>query len=166
MRRPLFGGEVTPEADVRPTLLGVVTLLFLLLFFLLSTSSGQRLGTITLALGSTSDLAPLPHSGLLHELRVGVSPTAVEITAAVSTTDISASATSTEQRSWSLSPTDLAAIDAVIVELHQLDPAQQQVTVTPTDDVSTELLVSVLDVVRGPHQAERFPSVALTTESP
>jgi len=42
----LFRPNAAEEADVRPTLLGVVTLLFLLLFFLMSTTSGQRLGVV------------------------------------------------------------------------------------------------------------------------
>lgn len=166
MRRRLFTSAPAAEADVRPTLLGVVTLLFLLLFFLLATSSGQRLGTVTLRFGGASDLAPLPHAGLVQELRVAIGPDAIDVTAQVSTTDIAASATSTETRRWSLPPTDLSQLDAVLVELHDLDPAQERAVVAPGDAVSTEVLLTVLDLVRGSENAPRFPQVALEGTAP
>lgn len=165
-RRALFRSEPAAEADVRPTLLGVVTLLFLLLFFLLATSSGQRLGTIALRMGGASDLAPLPHSGLLRSLRLDVSATGIAVAAEVATTDIAASATTSELRTWTFPAGELAGLDATLEELHSLDPAQERATVAPADDVSTETLMAVLDVVRGAPGAPRFPSVALAGVSP
>lgn len=162
MRRPLFRGEAPAEADVRPTLLGVVTLLFLLLFFLLATSSGQRLGTIALRFGSGAELAPLPHSGLLRSLRVEVAPGSILVLAEVATTDIAASSTTSERRSWEIPTGRLAELDSIVTELHSLDPAQQRALIIPGDAVSTELLLGVLDVVRGPGAAPRFPLVSLS----
>ena len=59
----LFRQREAEEADVRPTLLGVVTLLFLLLFFLLSTSSGQRLGVVDLRLAAPGEAPPCRTAG-------------------------------------------------------------------------------------------------------
>ncbi len=165
MRRRLFRGPGAAEADVRPTLLGVVTLLFLLLFFLLSTSSGQRLGVITLRLGTAADLAPLPHSGLLRSMEVRVDGDAFLVLAEVQTTDIAAAATSVEQRRLSVPAgadgPDLVRLDQVVVELHTMDPSQTRARLHPGDEVDTGLLFAILDVLRGPSAAPRFPEVAL-----
>lgn len=166
MRRPLFRREEPAGADVRPSLLGVVTLLFLLLFFLLSTSSGQRLGAVALRFGGAADLAPLPHSGLLQRVKVQVGPEGAEVLAELATTDIAAASTSREQRR-SLVPRgadgrlDLARLDGLLDELHRLDRSQERAEVVPADGVSTQELFEVLDLVRGDKGAPRFPNVAL-----
>lgn len=164
MRR-LFRAGSTEGADVRPTLLGVVTLLFHLLFFLLATSSGVRLATLGLRLGSPSDLAPLPHAGLLQRVRVEVDGPALVVLAEVQSTDIAAAATSVEARRWELAPQDgrpdLAGLVRLLDELHGLDRAQLRAEVAPTDPTATETLVGVLDAVRGVAGAERFPQVTL-----
>lgn len=165
MRRRLFRGAAAAEADVRPTLLGVVTLLFLLLFFLLSTSSGQRLGVIDLRLGTVADLAPLPHAGLLQSVEVRLDGAALVVLAEVQTTDISASSTTVEQRRVDIPPTatgpDLARLVEVVDGLHALDGAQTRARLQPGDEVDTGTLVALLDVLRGSAEAPRFPEVAL-----
>ena len=97
MRRRLFGGEESAEADVRPTLLGIVTLMFLLLFFLLATSSGQRLSALNLRLTSPEALAPLPHTGVLQRVVVHVQGSDILVEFSLQSTDISASSTTQEQ---------------------------------------------------------------------
>lgn len=164
-RRRLYAPTPAAEADVRPTLLGVVTLLFLLLFFLLGTSSGQKLAVIGLRSASAEGLAPLPHSGVLRSLRVEVAGNGdVIVRSDVQTTDISASATSTEARAQPVpardGAVDSAALGAVLAALHDADPAQRRATVTPTDDVRTDALIRVLDTVRGPGNGW-FPEVSL-----
>ncbi len=165
MRRRLFRGDLAAEADVRPTLLGVVTLLFLLLFFLLSTSSGQRLGVIGLRLGTAADLAPLPHAGLVQSVEVRLDQGVLVVVALVQTTDIAAAATSVEQRRFEIPARgdgpDLARLVAVIDELHGVDPAQTRARLHPGDDVDTGTLFALLDVLRGPSDAPRFPDVTL-----
>ena len=165
-RRRILSAEPPAEADVRPTLLGVVTLLFLLLFFLLATSSGQKLGVIGLRFGSAADLAPLPHAGLLQRVEITVDGSAAVVRADVQTTDIAASATSVERRTIPVGARpdgslDLAALEAALTALHDLDPTQERAVVAPSDAVTTETLVAVLDVARGPKGAARFPQVAL-----
>lgn len=161
----LFRSPPAAEADVRPTLLGVVTLLFLLLFFLLSTSTGQRLGVIGLRLGSAADLAPLPHAGLLRSLEVRLDAGTLRVLAEVQTTDIAAASTAVEHRQFELPPVggspDFAGLTRIVDELHGLDPSQTRARVRPDDAVPTGTLVAVLDVVRGAPHAPRFPQVAL-----
>jgi hypothetical protein len=155
MRR-LFAAE---EADVRPTLLGIVTLMFMLLFFLLSTSSGQRLGVVDLRTAAPGEAAPLPHTGLVHAIRVYAGTAGHRVEFEVSSTDIAASADTRELRA--IDAPDLGALAAAIGEIHDIDPTQTRATVIVDDALSTDALMRVLDVVRGPTAAPRFPKVAL-----
>lgn len=155
------------EADVRPTLLGVVTLMFLLLFFLLTTSSGMRLGVIELRLGSPADLAPLPHTGLVKDLEVRLRGSALTLVFQVATTDISASATSVEERTVEVAPLtdgrpDLAGLLAAVEEVHGIDPSQTHARLDPDDAASVDTLFAVMDVLRGTAEAPMFPKVTLT----
>lgn len=161
----LFRDSPTEEADVRPTLLGVVTLLFLLLFFLLSTSSGQRLGVVDLRLAAPGEAPPLPHSGVLKAVRVSVEDNHAVIEFEVSTTDISASAETRELRRVSVPPRegrlDGEALIVALDTIHAIDRAQLEAEVHPGDDVTTATLLDVLDAVRGPTAAPLFPRVSL-----
>lgn len=167
MRR-LFGSSSSVEADVRPTLLGVVTLMFMLLFFLLDTSSGERLGVVRLGLAAPEALAPLPHSGLVQRVWVQVRGRDIVVEFTVQTTDISASSTSVEQhrevfpaRDGKL---DIAALNNLLLEIHTMDPAQLRAEVDPDDALPVSLLLRVLDTVRGPDNAPLFPQLLLTGE--
>jgi len=164
--RRLYASAAAAEADVRPTLLGVVTLMFLLLFFLLATSSGQRLGTVDLRLGGTADLAPLPHAGLVQAVAVAVHDGAVSIDVDVRTTDIAASASTLERRRLDLAPrtgggVDLAALVAALDGIKAIDRSQERATVIPDDATDIATLFGILDAVRGPAVAPLFPRVAL-----
>ncbi len=161
----LFRQHPTEEADVRPTLLGVVTLLFLLLFFLLSTSSGQRLGVIDLRLAAPGEAPPLPHSGLVKSVRLAVAERTVTIEFEVATTDIAAASESRELRRIDV-PARSGSLDGVALAealgtIHSIDPGQLEAEVHPDDDVSTATLLDVLDAVRGPTAAPLFPRVSL-----
>ncbi len=151
---------------MRPTLLGVVTLMFLLLFFLLATSSGQRLGVVDLRLSRAGEAPPLPHAGLVKGVVVDLRRDGARVEFEVATTDIASSASTVELRAIDVPPRaggepDLAALLAAMETVHAVDRSQDRVTVRPGDDVSTELLLAALDVVRGPAQAPMFPRVSL-----
>jgi len=161
----LFREHAAEEADVRPTLLGVVTLLFLLLFFLLSTSSGERLGVIDLRLTAPGEAPPLPHSGLVKAVRVAIHGNTVAIEFEVATTDIAAASTARELRRIEV-PEKGGALDSValteaLTTIHTIDPGQLQAEVLPGPDVDTATLLSVLDAVRGSGATPRFPRVSL-----
>lgn len=157
---------VAVEADIRPTLLGVVTLMFLLLFFLLSTSSGQKLATLDLSLRSPEDLAPLPHSGLLKRLVVTMQGHTIEVLAEVQSTDIAAAATSVERRVTTIPAqdgrVDVRQLQETVLVYHRLDPSQQEAELSPDDRVPVADLLLVMDTLRGPAAAPYFPKVALT----
>lgn len=164
-RRSLFRAAPEVEADVRPTLLGVVTLMFLLLFFLLTTSSGQRLGVLDLRLGSPADLAPLPHAGLVKDVSITLRGPALSLAYTVQSTDIAAASTSVERRTKELpgqgERPDLAGLLAALREVHDVDPSQERARLDPDDASTTEVIISVMDVIRGPTDAPLFPKVAL-----
>lgn len=166
MRR-LLRGEDGPEADVRPTLLGIVTLLFLLLFFLLSTSTGQRLGVVDVQASSVA-LATLPHTGLVQDLRLRLDGAIVHVEVELQTTDIAASASTTERRRISIPPAqdrvDLLALGRALEELHALDPARQEALLLPAPDTTVETLLSVMDTARGTGGAPLFPKLVLGGE--
>ncbi len=77
--------------DLRPGLLSVVGLLFMLLPFLLLTTSIQRLTGIDLALaGSTGELAPLP-PGTVEAVEVHLQGQDLRLRSALRTRDVTAS---------------------------------------------------------------------------
>jgi len=161
----LFRREPEAEADVRPTLLGVVTLMFLLLFFLLATSSGQRLGVVDLRLAAPGEAPPLPHAGLVKSVVVSLQPSAARVEFEVATTDIASSADTRELRAIDVPSSgdrvDLAALLAALETVHRIDGSQERAEVRPSPEVSTATLLAVLDVVRGSSQAPLFPRVSL-----
>lgn len=163
MRR--HAADPPAEADVRPTLLGVVTLLFLLLFFLLTTSSGTRLGVIDLRLARPGEAAPVPHSGLVREVTLYLRGGGVHVEYAVQSTDIAAVATTTELRAIDVpargAALDRAALAEAVDRIHAIDPAQDRATIEPDDDTPTAELIAALDAVRGSAGAPRFPNVGV-----
>lgn len=164
-RRSLLKQDLFPEADVRPTLLGIVTLLFLLLFFLLSTSTGQRLGVVDIRADTSGQLAALPHTGVLKDLRISLDGLAVTVIADVQTTDIAAVSTTTEQRVVHLPPreghVDLRGLGEALERLHAIDPAQENATLLPGQDTTVEVLFGVMDAARGPAASRLFPRISL-----
>lgn len=164
----LFRRQNEAEADVRPTLLGVVTLLFLLLFFLLSTSSGQRLGVVDLRLAAAGEAPPLPHAGLVKSVQVSITTDGARIEFEVASTDIAAAATARELRAIDIarardgaSGPDIAALSAALERVHAIDGSQERAEVRPAPNLSTDVLLSVLDAVRGAPAAPLFPKLSL-----
>lgn len=165
-RRALLGEASTPEADVRPTLLGIVTLLFLLLFFLLSTSTGQRLGVVDIRAEAAMELASLPHAGLVKTVWVQLDGDSASVSADVSTTDIASSSTTLERRVIPVAPrdgggVDLRALGAALQAIKQIDPSQDSVTLVPGQDTTVDVLFGVMDTARGSGGAALFPRITL-----
>ncbi len=164
-RRRLFRDDVYVEADVRPTLLGIVTLMFLLLFFLLSTSSGVRLGVIGLRFAASGDLAALPHAGLVKEVTLRLRGPDAELSFDVATTDIAASATSVERRVVVVpavdGAVDVPALDAAVRRVWEIDRSQTRARLVPDPATTTDTLFAVMDVLRGGPGAPVFPELTL-----
>ncbi len=154
---------------MRPTLLGVVTLMFLLLFFLLNSSSGQRLGVLDLRLGSAADLAPLPHAGLVKDVQVALRDDGLTLSYLVQSTDIAAASTSVERRTVDLpgraGRPDLTGLLAALRVVHAIDGSQERARLDPDDDATTQGIIAVMDVMHGPADAPLFPKLALSGSS-
>jgi hypothetical protein len=167
--RRLFGHAHVAEADVRPTLLGVVTLMFLLLFFLLTTSSGVRLGVVALRVAAPGELASLPHSGLVKDVTVtlGASGAAV-LVFDVQSTDVSAASTSVERRTVEVPAVggrvDRAALLAAVERVHAVDRSRTEARLVPHDATTAEELFAVMDVLRGSAEAPMFPRLSVGVE--
>jgi hypothetical protein len=161
----LFSRDLAEEADVRPTLLGVVTLMFMLLFFLLATSSGQRLGAIDLRLAAPGEAPPLPHAGLVKDVRVLIRPPAVRVEFAVASTDIAAASETRELRAIDVPAKDgrldVPGLLEALGRVHAIDPSQERAKVVPDDGTDAETLFAVLDAVRGDARSPLFPKPAL-----
>lgn len=153
------------DADVRPTLLGVVTLLFLLLFFLFATSGGVRLGQVPLRLASDTPWSPPDGTGALAGVLVQIRGADAEVRFAVATTDVAAASETYEQRVLDVpgqgGALDLAALGAAIERAHAVDPSATRARVVPDPATSAAELFGVLDAVRGSPGAPRFPRVTL-----
>ena len=168
-RRRLYASDVYEEADVRPTLLGVVTLAFLLLFFLLTTSAGARLSTLALVAPESATGANLPHPGPVSDLRVALLPDgAAELRFRVQTTDIAAASTSREDRALRVEPRggrlDSDALSAAVARVHALDPAQTKAALVPDATTDTATLIAAMDALRGTSDAPRFAALSLAEE--
>ncbi len=168
-RRRLFHAEAYEEADVRPTLLGVVTLAFLLLFFLLTTSAGARLSTLALVDPESAEGADLPHPGPVSDLRVALLPDgAAELRFRIQTTDIAAASTSREDRALRVVPRagtlDAEALGAAVARIHALDPAQTKAALMPDATTDTATLIAAMDALRGTSEAPRFTAVSLAED--
>jgi hypothetical protein len=164
--RRLLSHRPEAEADVRPTLLGIVTLLFLLLFFLLTTSTGQRLAVIDLILGSATDPVPLPHTGLVQDLGVAVAGGASPLTARARPTALPPPPPAGEPRPVAPPPAadgrvDLGALARAVAQVKDIDPARESARLAPDDELSTAELMRVMDVLRGTASDPAFPDLSL-----
>lgn len=174
-RRVLGVGRAETAPDVRPTLLGVVTLSFLLLFFLLATGTGWRWGAVPVAIagqgtrGAEVVEGAMPaHRGAVRDVRIAVQPDGtVAVRFLARTTDIAAASTADEARAWSLPPAaggpDTAALRVAVGRLRDLDPAQEHVVLVPREASDSGEVMSLVDVLRGPDDAPAFRAVAVET---
>lgn len=166
-RRSLLNKDLFPEADIRPTLLGIVTLLFLLLFFLLSTSTGQRLGVVDIKAAAAMEMASLPHAGLVKEVQVTLTGDQATVIADVQTTDIAAASTTTERRVIPIAPrdgggVDLVGLGAALGAIKDIDPSQEKIVLLPDQGTPMSTLFAVMDTARGAGSgAALFPQVTL-----
>ena len=151
--------------DLRPGLLSVVGLLFLLLPFLLLTTSIQKLTGLDLQLtGSTGELAPLP-PGQVEALEVHLSAHALKLRSALRTRDVTASQGDVTWSETDLPPVDgamdLAGLQGALLRLRVLDPEHDRVLVVPDDQVPTSRVVALVDAVRFRSGQPLFPEVVL-----
>ncbi len=158
-RRP----RVVP--DLRPGLYSVVALLFLLLPFLLLTTSIQKLTGLDLGLaGSAGELAPMP-PGPIEAIEIQLDNGELTLRSARRTRDVTASQGDVTWNEQHLPPRngemDLDGLQQALLRLHALDPDRERVLVVPTDDVPTTRVVALVDAVRSHGGELLFPEVVL-----
>jgi hypothetical protein len=158
------------EPDLRPGLLSLVCLLFILLPCLLLTTSLQRLtslgvGLATARAGATTGSTVPARPGVLEALEVHVEGQEILVRARLRTLDVRTSEGSGTWNESRLPPTergpDLAGLQAVLVELHRIDPERRSVSLFPAPDTSTDTLLAVMDVLRQGPSGRLFDQVEL-----
>jgi hypothetical protein len=153
------------DADLRPTLIAAVTLLFLLMSFLLTTTAGQRLGVLDLELAEEGDVAAVPSRGVLSNLELRVDGSDVQVRMAIATTDIAAASTARETRAYAVPAVsgrlDAGRLGAILAEAKAMDPSAESARIVPTDGTPAASVVAVLDTVRGTPGSPLFPRAEL-----
>ena len=163
--RRLRQGRPPSTPDLRPGLLSGVGLLFLLLPFLLLTTSIQKLTGLDLQLaGSAGELAPLP-PGQIEAIEVHLLDHGLRLRSAVRTRDVTASQ---GDITWSevalpskADSMDLTGLQEALLRLRNLDPDHQRVLVVPDDAVPTSRVVALVDAVRARSGQPLYPEVVL-----
>jgi hypothetical protein len=151
--------------DLRPGLLSVVGLLFLLLPFLLLTTSIQKLTGLDLRLAaSEGELPPLP-PGQVEAIEVHLQEHTIRLRSALRTRDVTASQGDVTWSEEHLPPRggsmDLGGLQAGLHRLRQLDSEHERVLVVPGDEVPTRRVVALVDAVRSRGGEPLFPDVVL-----
>ncbi len=144
-------------------MLAVASLLFLLLPFLLLTTSAQKLVGLDMKLAATGQLEAM--GGDVEELVVQLAPTALHVIASLSKTDVRATADEREQHETKLADDenglDLRGLQEVLRSIKRLSPDRARIRIVPADDVTVQRVVYVMDAVRSDATGPLFPEVAL-----
>ncbi len=151
MRRLLAPARAS-DPDLRPGLLSIACLLFILLPCLLLTTSLYKLTSLPFRLGGGEGGGEPEVPGVVSGLEVLVDPDGLVLRAALRTRDANAGA---EDVVWNETPLphrdgapDTVGLQARLGALRRLDAAWKRVTVRPDDRVSTDDLVLVMDALR------------------
>lgn len=165
MLRRLTPRAPATEPDLRPGLLSVACLLFMLLPCLMLTTSLYRLTSLPFLLPARGEGGAPPPSAVLDALEVQVRAEALLVRAALRTTDVTAMAGDAVWQEVSLpaisGQPDLGGLRRELDRLHALDPMAKRVTLLPAEDTATERLVVVMDVLRGTATEPRFTEISL-----
>ncbi len=140
--------------------------MFLLLPFLLLTTSANKLVGLELTLPAEGGAIPPPARGVLEDLTVQIAGSDLKIQAALRRMDVRSQLGETERREIVL-PTasgamDLAGLQSALRDLKGLDPDRERVMVAPADGVPARRVVLVMDAVRADTRGALFPEVVLS----
>ena len=142
----------------------MASLLFLLLPFLLLTTSPQKLVGLHMQAQKTGVGVALT-TGEVEHISVLMSPNDLSILARLKRTDVRASAEELEERKIAVPSADsglnLAGLQERLRGLKALSPLQEKIHLQPQDDVLTQQLVVVMDALRKDAQGVLFPQVVL-----
>jgi hypothetical protein len=168
MRR-LRPAIVSSEPDLRPGLLSLVCLLFILLPCLLLTTSLQRLTALGVGLASgrsSGSGAVVPaRPGVIEDLEVRVEGQEILVRARLRTLDVRVGEGAGTVNETRVPPgvhgPDLATLQATLVELHRLDPDRRTARLVPGPETTTDTLMAVMDVLRLGPSGRLFDQVEL-----
>ena len=147
------------EADARPALMSVISLMVLLLPMLVATTSAQRLAGLPLGVPGPADELPPESPGPVEDVTVRAEGGGYRLEARVRRADVRASAGEVELRSWALA--DLPALQAALADLKRRDPARDRITLIPSPTTTTAELVRWMDGVRHGPDGVLYPKVVL-----
>jgi hypothetical protein len=149
--------------DLRPALLSIVALMFLLLPFVLMTTSSAKLAGLGLALAGEG--AATLSLGVVERVEVVLDGDEILLRTAIRATDVTADAGDAIVAETRLPPLDgqpdLQALQEHLRDLRRLDPHQRRASVLPADDTSTARVVTLVDAVRGDADGALFDQVVL-----
>ncbi|MDP7111439.1 MAG: hypothetical protein QGH45_05725 [Myxococcota bacterium] len=149
--------------DLRPALLSIVALMFLLLPFVLMTTSSDKLAGLGLALSGEG--AATPNPGVVERVEVILDGDEIVLRTSIRATDVTADAGDAIVAETRLAPLDglpdLQALQGRLRDLRRLDPHQRRASVLPTDDTPTARVVALVDAVRGDADGALFDQVIL-----
>jgi biopolymer transport protein ExbD len=145
--------------------LSIIGLLFLLLPFLLFTTSPQQLAALGIRLPSPGESAPSVHMGPVQDLIVTATDLGVVVSAEIQRQDVRAAVGDVEQWSRELPPVqgamDLLGLQSTLRQIKSQDPSRNRITVAPSDSTTTGDLVDLMDAVREDREGALFSEVAL-----
>ncbi|MCB9746669.1 MAG: biopolymer transporter ExbD [Alphaproteobacteria bacterium] len=144
----------------------MIALMFLLLPFLLLTTSLSRLVGLDLRLPPTGSELPPELPGLVESVEVHAEGARLELRAAVRRSDVVTSGGEVEQRATPYPPLadgslDLVGLQAGLRSLKELDPVRSRALLVPDDALPARQLVLLMDALRADASGELFPEVAL-----
>ncbi|MEY3212607.1 MAG: Biopolymer transport protein ExbD/TolR [Pseudomonadota bacterium] len=146
--------------------------MFLLLPFLLLTTSTQRLVGLTLSLPELGGLLPPEPPGRVERVEIEARPEGLRVLAQVRRADVITSAGDTQAFAVSLpsqgGEADLAGLQAQLRALKALDTTRRKLTLRPSDALPGQTVVALMDAARADAQGELFPELSLAslTEPP
>lgn len=161
---------ISAEPDLRPALLSLVCLLFILLPTLLITTSLQRLSALAVALSGRDNASASVEPGIIEDIEVQVEGETILLRTALRTLDIRAM---TGERTWNellLPPLDgrpdWLALRQSLQEFHRMDPSRRSIRLVPDAMTSTSTLTSLMDVVRASPEGPLFDQIELAPPQP
>jgi hypothetical protein len=152
------------EPDLRPGLLSLVCLLFILLPTLLITTSLQRLTALGVSLAGTEEGAD-PSPGSIRDLEVLVGADALLVRAEIRTLDVRAEALSGAWNETRIphvdTRPDIATLRARLEDLARLDPERKALRIVPHAETPTSTLLLLMDAARLSPHGRLYPDIEL-----
>ncbi len=146
-------------------MLGIVALMFLLLPFLLLTTSADKLVALDLGLAAEDGLPPAPSTGTVESIDIALSDRVVSIEARVRRADVTANQGEARLLQTRLLPVkedlNLGGLQETLRGLKRLDPNRERATLRPADGTPVHEVVAVMDAMRGDSDSALFPEIVL-----